>query len=74
MAKDNVLTTLPIGRHKDAFKNKLPFRYYTIKEHCRLQTVPDNYFDGVASENQIRKMIGNGWTVDVIKYIFAKIC
>ena len=74
VAKDNVLTTLPIGRHKDAFKNKLPFRYYTIKEHCRLQTVPDNYFDGVASENQIRKMIGNGWTVDVIKHIFAKIC
>ena len=74
VAKDNVLTTLPIGRHRDAFKNKLPFRYYTIKEYCRLQTVPDNYFDGVASENQIRKMIGNGWTVDVIKHIFAKIC
>lgn len=74
VAKDNVLTTLPIGRHKDAFKNKLPFRYYTIKEYCRLQTVPDDYFDGVASENQIRKMIGNGWTVDVIKHIFAKIC
>jgi DNA (cytosine-5)-methyltransferase 3A len=73
VAKDNVLTTLPIGRHRDAFKNKLPFRYYTIKEYCRLQTVPDNYFDGVASENQIRKMIGNGWTVDVITHIFKEI-
>jgi site-specific DNA-cytosine methylase len=70
VAKDNVLTTMPIGRHPDAFKNNLPFRYYTIKEYCRLQTVPENYFDGVASENQIRKMLGNGWTVDVISHIF----
>ena len=73
VAKDNVLTTMPIGRHVDAFKKKLPFRYYTIKEYCRLQTVPDDYFDGVASENQIRKMIGNGWTVDIIAHIFKEI-
>ena len=70
VAKDNVLTTMSIGRHPDAFKNKLPFRYFTTKEYCRLQTVPDDYFDGVATENQIRKMIGNGWTVDVIAHIF----
>lgn len=70
VAKDNVLTSMPIGRHPDAFKRNLPFRYYTIKEYCRLQTVPENYFDGVASENQIRKMLGNGWTVDVIAHIF----
>lgn len=70
VAKDNVLTTMPTGRHPDAFKNKLPFRYFTTKEYCRLQTVPDDYFDGVATENQIRKMIGNGWTVDVIAHIF----
>lgn len=72
VAKDNVLTTMPIGRHPNAFKNNLPFRYYTVKEYCRLQTVPINYFDGVATENQIRKMIGNGWTVDVIAHIFSK--
>ena len=57
--KDNVLTTMPIGRHKDAFKNKLPFRYYTLKEYCRLQTIPENYFDGIVSESQAKKMIGN---------------
>ena len=56
----------------DAFKNKLPYRYYTIKEYCRLQNVPEDYFDGVASDNQIRKMIGNGWTVDVIVHIFKE--
>ena len=73
VAKDNVLTTMQIGRHPDAFKNNLPFRYYTIKEYCRLQTVPENYFDGVASENQIRKLLGNGWTVDVIAHIFKEL-
>ena len=70
--KDNVLTTMPIGRHKDAFKNKLPFRYYTLKEYCRLQTVPENYFN-VVSESQAKKMLGNGWTVDVISHIFGSL-
>ncbi len=70
--KDNVLTPMPIGRYKDAFKNKLPFRYYTLKEMCRLQTVPENYFNGV-SESQAKKMLGNGWTVDVIAHILRGI-
>ena len=70
--KDNVLTTMPYGRHIDAFKKKLPFRYYTIKECCRLQTIPDNYFK-VSSDTQILKMLGNGWTVDVIAHIFSYI-
>ena len=73
VGKDNVLTNLPIGRHPDAFKNKLPYRYYTIKEMCRLQTVPDNYFDGIVSDNQASKMLGNGWTVGVIKHILKNI-
>jgi DNA (cytosine-5)-methyltransferase 3A len=72
VAKDNVLTTMPIGRHPDAFKNKLPFRYYTITEYCRLQTIPEDYFNGVASDNQIRKMVGNGWTADVITHFFKQ--
>jgi len=71
--KDNVLTTMPIGRHKDAFKNKLPFRYYTLKEYCRLQTVPENYFTNIVSESQAKKMLGNGWTVDVIVEIIKEL-
>lgn len=71
--KDNVLTTMPIGRHKDAFKNKLPFRYYTLKEYCRLQTVPENYFTDIVSESQAKKMLGNGWTVEVISHIFGSL-
>ena len=34
----------------------------------RLQTLPDNYTEGV-SNTQRYKMIGNGWTVDVISHI-----
>jgi DNA (cytosine-5)-methyltransferase 3A len=71
--KDNVLTTMPIGRHPDAFKNKLPFRYYTLTEYCRLQTIPENYFGDIVSTSQAKKMIGNGWTVDVIAHILKNI-
>jgi DNA (cytosine-5)-methyltransferase 3A len=70
IAKDNVLTPLEIGRHPDAYNKKLPFRYFTKKECCRLQTVPEDYFK-VSSDSQIRKMLGNGWTVDVITHIFS---
>jgi DNA-cytosine methyltransferase len=35
----------------------------------RLQTVPDNYTNHV-SNSQRYKMLGNGWTVDVIAHIF----
>jgi len=70
VGKDNVLTTLPIGRHPNAFTNKLPFRYYTTKEKCRLQNVPDDYFDGLVSDNQAQKMLGNGWTINIITEFF----
>ncbi len=68
--KDNVLTSLPIGRYPDAFKNKLPFRYYTTTEMCRLQTVPDDFLDMIPN-GSARKALGNGWTVDVIAHIFS---
>lgn len=65
----SVLTTMSPGSHPDAFGRKLPYRKYTLKELCRLQTVPDDYFDGVASLNQAKKMLGNGWNVDTIVHI-----
>lgn len=68
--KDNVLTPLHIGRHPDAFKNNLPFRYYTTKEMCRLQTVPDDFLNMIP-DSAARKALGNGWTVDVIAHIFS---
>lgn len=47
---------------------KYILRKLTPLECERLQTLPDNYTDGV-SDCQRYKMIGNGWTVDVIKWI-----
>ena len=44
------------------------YRKLTPIECERLQTVPDNYTDGV-SNTQRYKMLGNGWTVDVIAHI-----
>lgn len=38
----------------------------------RLQTLPDNYTDCL-SDNERRKVIGNGWTVDVIAHILSGI-
>ncbi len=46
------------------------FRRLTPIECERLQTVPDNYTNYV-SDSQRYKMLGNGWTVDVIAHIFS---
>ena len=45
------------------------WRKLTPIECERLQTVPDNYTEGV-SKTQRYRMLGNGWTVDVISHIF----
>lgn len=45
-------------------------RRYSVLECERLQTVPDNYTSCV-SNSQRYKMLGNGWTVDVIAHIFS---
>ena len=45
-------------------------RRLTPIECERLQTVPDNYTNHV-SDTQRYKMLGNGWTVDVIAHILS---
>jgi DNA (cytosine-5)-methyltransferase 3A len=45
-------------------------RRYTPLECARLQTVPD-WYKWYCSDTQIYKMLGNGWTVEVIKHIFS---
>lgn len=53
----------------------LPDGYYTIRKltpiECeRLQTLPDNYTEGI-SNAQRYKCIGNGWTAEVIIHILS---
>lgn len=50
--------------------NGYTWRKLTPVECERLQTVPDNYTDGV-SNTQRYKMLGNGWTVDMIAHLFG---
>ena len=44
-------------------------RKFTANECEQLQTVPKDYTSSL-SENQRIKMLGNGWTVDVIAHLF----
>lgn len=52
--------------------NGVYYRKLTPIECERLQTVPDNYTDHV-SKTQRYKMLGNGWTVDVICHILKNL-
>lgn len=45
------------------------YRFLTVVEAERLQTVPENYTKE-ASKTEAYKMLGNGWTVDVVAHIF----
>tara|TARA_B110000208_G_scaffold27583_1_gene36048 strand:- start:946 stop:1932 length:987 start_codon:yes stop_codon:yes gene_type:complete len=49
---------------------KYNWRKLTPIECERLQTVPDNYTEGV-SNSQRYKMLGNGWTVKVIEHVLT---
>lgn len=63
--KDTLLTPMEPGRHRD----NLIYRKLTPIECERLQTASDNYTNHV-SNSQRYKMLGNGWTIDVIAHIF----
>lgn len=69
--KDTVLSPLPPGRYINGFQQ--PFRYYSVAEIERLQTLPEGYVGNHVSSNQARKLIGNAWTVDVIAHILSQI-
>jgi hypothetical protein len=65
------------GAKTGLYKVDLPDGDYIIRKltpvECeRLQTLPDGYTEGV-SNTQRYKAIGNGWTVDVIAWIFSQL-
>ena len=67
---------LPRGANKARSYNNLLHDGYCLRRltpiECeRLQTLPDNYTEWV-SNSQRYKMLGNGWTVDVIAHIFGE--
>jgi site-specific DNA-cytosine methylase len=68
--KSNAITT--VGKDSVVVNEELTWRKLTPLECERLQTVPDNYTASV-SNTQRYKMLGNGWTVEVIAHILENI-
>lgn len=75
------ITNAPIYEVKDGFitvkGNKYPIklvdgfyiiRKLTVRECMRLQTVPE-WYEWPVSKSQAYKMLGNGWTVEVIAHL-----
>ena len=65
------------GAKTGLYKVDLPDGNYTIRKltplECeRLQTLPDNYTEGI-SATQRYKAIGNAWTVDIIAHILKQL-
>ena len=78
VSKDSLLSPLPEGRYE---ANPLYYRKLTPIECERLQTVPDNYTSkGIRDGKEVKisntqryKMLGNGWTINVIAHIFESL-
>ena len=68
--KTNSLTT--VQKDNVVVENETYWRKLTCVECERLQTVPDNYTNHV-SNTQRYKMLGNGWTIEVIAHILKNI-
>jgi DNA (cytosine-5)-methyltransferase 3A len=70
--KHPTLTTLTGGGQRKTITDGKD-KFYLTPTHCeKLQTVPLNYTEGVSDRQRFR-MLGNGWTVDVIAHIFKNI-
>ena len=62
-----------IASHTPKLIDELGYRKLTPRECFRLQTVPEHHIDTLLSagisNTQLYKMVGNGWTMEVIKHI-----
>ncbi|MCK5610511.1 DNA (cytosine-5-)-methyltransferase [Candidatus Pacearchaeota archaeon] len=72
LTKEHILVKVPDTKQKKIAVGTIYWRKLTPVECERLQTVPDNYTNHV-SNSQRYKMLGNGWTVNVIAHILESI-
>lgn len=61
---------------RQSVESQYIYRRVTPIEGCRLQGVPEDYFNDkngnrVVSDSQLYKMLGNGWQVDTIAHILS---
>lgn len=62
------LANMSCGSH--AILDNFRIRRLTPTECAKLQTIPE-WYKWQCSNTQQYKMLGNGWTVEVIKHIFG---
>lgn len=72
LREDNKTGTLTTVQKDNLIVSNSEYRKLTPIECERLQTLPDNYTEGV-SNTQRYKMLGNAWTVDVLAHIFKNL-
>ena len=60
------------GAGQPCIKDEIHLRRLTPSECARLQTIPE-WYRWSCSDTQAYKMLGNGWTVEVIKHILSYI-
>jgi len=70
--KTNTLTTCNGGNIQKKVYQDGKCRKLTPLEYERIQTIPDNYTEGVADTHRYNGC-GDGWTVDVISHILSHI-
>lgn len=63
-------SVLTKGEAKTGVLTDFKLRRLTPIECARLQTIPE-WYEWIVSDTQIYRMLGNGWTVEVIKHIFS---
>lgn len=65
-------TVITGSRETIHIEDEIGIRKLTPLECERLQTLPDNYTEGISNTQRYRS-IGNGWTVDVVSHIFQQL-
>ena len=68
--KSPTLTACTGGNHQKKIFQNNRCRKLTPMEYERLQTLPDNYTEGL-SMSQRYNVLGDGWTVDIIAHILS---
>ena len=61
-----------MSKPRGSITDRYALRLLTPIECARLQTIPE-WYEWIVSDTQIYKMLGNGWTVDVIAHIFKQL-
>ena len=65
----DIIDENPFDKDMSFFLDRTPYSPTKSYDGIKLQGVPKDYTDGV-SKGQRGKMLGNGWTVGVVKHIF----